>query len=197
MAYDARQKQIIAYGLALAGMNLSAARKWIAEHCQEVEPPGETTLRRWLREKPFLDLVAEQTRIVREENDSAIRAAERERVKREITGSELDRLARDETLLDDVRKMVADALHTPGDLPVARIAGLYERLTAIHDRRKALALPAVAQDRSSTLLIESLIAVLDRLVPSRRQEIVQALHREYASRMEVAASAAPPPAAET
>lgn len=92
MAYDARQKQIMAYALALSGGNVLAAVRWLKANSVECGEVNERTLRRMRDDEQFEKEIEHQQGIVREERDGQIRDAERIRFKREVEGTFFERM---------------------------------------------------------------------------------------------------------
>ncbi len=90
--FDARQRRILAYALALSGGSIASARRWLASNSVECPDVSESTLRR-VRDDPALEAeIEEQRQIIREEQGNAIREAERARIKRDIEGTFVERI---------------------------------------------------------------------------------------------------------
>lgn len=91
MAYDDRQQRIMAYALALTG-SVAAAARYLREHSVECPDVSESTLRRLRNDSVFEALIEQQRGIIDQERETTLRAAERERFKRDIEGTVGDRM---------------------------------------------------------------------------------------------------------
>jgi hypothetical protein len=112
MAYDARQRSIMAYALALTGGSIAAACRWLKANSVECGTVGESTLRR-VRDDDGMDAeIDRQRNIIQGERDNQVRIAERERLKHEIEGTFVERVRAMERkgwdLLDRLSKEMDD-----------------------------------------------------------------------------------------
>lgn len=158
MAYDLSQRRAFARELARSGGNVASAARALRENYETFRELGDSTLHRFLKEPGVAEMIAEEGARQREAAVQATAEVERARIKRELMGSELDRLARDEAILDDMRNLVKTALEEcrkeGKGLPVNQIGLLYERITRIHDARRNRTLPAVADTRDASILLK-------------------------------------------
>ncbi len=159
MAYTLEQKRYFARELARSGGNVAAATKALRDNYESLREVGESTLRRFSDEIGSGELIAAEGARLAVAAAEAGAEAERERIRRELMGSELDRLTRDEAILDDLRNLVKSALEecvkhqNEAPLPVNQIAALYERLSRVHDARRQRTLPAIATTRHASMLL--------------------------------------------
>lgn len=117
MAYDARQRQIMAYALALSGGNVAAAVRWLKANSAEVGDVGDSTLRR-LRDNPeFESEIEHQQKIIRDERDGQIREAERTRFKREVEGTFFERMRSMEQKGWELFEKISGEMEKPGADP--------------------------------------------------------------------------------
>jgi hypothetical protein len=155
--YSAIQRRYFARELARSGGNIAAAAKALRNEYEDLRELAENTLRRFLREKGSAEMIAEEARWLIQIEYEVATQREKDRLERERSGSEMERLARDESILDDLRTMVARSIEelakSGQELPVKQVADLYERLTKIQDARRARVLPALAGTQDTTLLL--------------------------------------------
>lgn len=159
MAYKAEHRRYFARELARSGGNISAAAQSLREDYEDLREVSDRTLRRYLKEPGVAELIAEEAKRFAQIAVEESVLAERERVREALRGSEMDRLAHDGKILDDVRDLVSKSLQEAlaqkdaAKLPAQQIAHLYERLVRIHDQRRERLLPAVGESKDvSTLL---------------------------------------------
>lgn len=156
--YSPIQRRYFARELARSGGNVAAATLALRnEYGDELREINEKTLYRFMREKDSGELIAAEAQWLIKIEDEVATQREKDRLQREQSGSELERLAKDESILDDLRKAVersiADLVNSGKELPVKQISDLYERLTRVHDARRARILPALAGTKDTTLLL--------------------------------------------
>lgn len=187
--YSDIQRRYFARELARSGGNVEAAAEALRTQYEDMRGVGATTLRRFLREKGAGEMIATESQWLAKIAGEVATERERDRFREEITGSEMERLARDESILDDLRSLVKDALDkftsSPNSdgLPVKQIVDLYERMTRVHDNRRARVLPALAGTRDTTLLMriiaEESMAMFGSQTPKFIQRIRDRFLREH------------------
>ena len=122
MAYDARQRQIIAYALALSGSSVASALRWLKANSVEIGDISERTLRRMRDDPDFEKEIEAQEKIIREERDGQIREAERTRFKREVEGTFVERMRAMERKGWELFDQIAADLEKPDVDPKLKLA---------------------------------------------------------------------------
>jgi thymidylate synthase len=116
MAYDARQRQIMAYALALSGGNIASAARWLKSNSVECGAVGESTLRRIRDDDGMESEIEHQRALIQSERDTAVRSAERNRLKHEIEGTFVERVRSMEKkgweLLDKLSEQMESSTNT-------------------------------------------------------------------------------------
>jgi|CXWL01.1.fsa_nt_gi hypothetical protein len=159
MAHSLEQKRYFARELARSGGNIAAATKALRDNYESLRTVGESTLRRFLDEIGSGEMIAVEAAWLTKVAIETGAEVERERIRLELMGSEFDRLARDEAILDDLRQIVKSALDEclsskeKANLPVGQIAALYERMTRVHDARRQRTLPAISTHKDTSLMV--------------------------------------------
>jgi len=186
MAYDLSQKRIIAHELARSGGNVSAALTRLRSEYETFRRISDNTVRKLSREAGFSELVAEQAEAIAKAQAAALVEAERERARREAEGTLLDRLARDERILDESRKMLEAAIsraENDGALKLNEALRMFEVMARITDRRKERALPAVGETRHAEIFVQVVVETLQaELGPVRAPGVVTRIREEYLRR---------------
>lgn len=184
MAYSEMEKKEFAWELARSGGNVAAAVKALRTQYESFAEVGESTLRRFLKEDGTADLIAVAAeKLGQLRAEEAVRA-EKERMRRELAGTDFDRAARDQSILDELREMFAQRLKEPDAKSDAALLSFYERLTRINDARQFRNLPVLAGAQDCQEFLAAFIAVLARRVPdqSLRGEWIKELREAYVSR---------------
>lgn len=194
MAYTEAEQRFIAREIARAGGNLSATIKNLRERCSDFPTISENTLRRILRKPGFVEIVAAQGEMLRKAGEEGALQAERDRARREVEGLIVNRLARDELILDEIRKKVEDACKTLNPETLGEAVNAFKAFAAIVDRRNANSATAVAQTWEAQALVESVSEVLHAKVPTRVSEITAAIRDRYAEKINARAAVQPEPA---
>jgi len=159
MRYSAEQKRYIARELARSGGNVLAAARALRDNYESLRTINESTVRRWMDEIGSGEMIAQESARQAQVAAEVATQAERQRMLRDIMGSEVDRLARDEAILDDLRELVKGALQEAmaqkeaARLPIDQIARLYERISRLHDARKQRTLPAVTSSQELSVIL--------------------------------------------
>jgi len=181
--YTAMQRRYFARELARSGGNVAAAVLALRNEYDEMREIGENTLRRFLREKGVAEMIATEAAWLIKIEDEVATQREKDRLQREQTGSEFERLARDESILDDLRNAVQKSLNeltsSGKELPVRQIADLYERLTKIHDARRARVLPALAGTEDTTLLIRIIAEEARSMLGSQAPNFIKRIRARF------------------
>ena len=201
MAYDERQRRIIAHALAVCGLSPAAASRFLKEHSIECPDVGETTIRRFLADPEFTEMVAQQAKLAREEQDQATRQAERSRFQREIEGSFGDRVARLEKVAWECFEKIAAEVEKP-DVDKREILAFWNRAMEFVTKLKAQKTPAIAEMWQAEALIAAYQKVLMKVIgPALTQQVQLAVGKEFQtallareSQAAEAADAAPPQA---
>lgn len=184
MAYTEQQRRIVAMEVARSGGNLAAARKRLRDEYETFRTVGENTLRRFMREKGFAELVAEQAALLVEAEKQAATEVERERVRRELEGSVVDRLARDERLLDEARSRLEEVLKDPSRVDPKLSVWAFESLAKIIDKRHASLVPTVAETKQATWLVESVMeAAVEEFGHARAKRLMTRVRERYEERV--------------
>lgn len=181
--YTAMQRRYFARELARSGGNVAAAVLALRNEYDEMREIGENTLRRFLREKGVAEMIATEAAWLIKIEDEVATQREKDRLQREQTGSEFERLARDESILDDLRTAVQKSLNeltsSGKELPVRQVADLYERLTKIHDARRARVLPALAGTEDTTLLIRIIAEEARSMLGSQAPNFIKRIRARF------------------
>ncbi|HEY3321712.1 MAG TPA: hypothetical protein VGP72_14675 [Planctomycetota bacterium] len=190
MAYTAEQQRDIARELARSGGNVMAALKRLREEYESFRQIGESTLRRCLKEDGFAAMVAEEGERMLAARAEGIATAERERARREAEGTMVARLQHDEAILDALRKRVEEETAKP-DFDTDAAVRLYATMTKIHDRRKSELIPAVAETREATALVESVLeAAVQMLGQGKAGQLITEIKTRYAAKLQAFAQEA-------
>lgn len=154
--YTAEQKAIVAHELARAGGNVTAALKRLREEYESFRNVGDATVRRMLREKGFAELVAQRSAIIEQASQRAALEMEQAKKLAEIKSSLLEKLDRDERVLDGLRKRIEEALNDPTKISVGQAIAAFADLTRIIDKRRESSIPVVAQMAEAHALVEAM-----------------------------------------
>jgi hypothetical protein len=179
MAYTAEQKSTVARELARAGGNVAAAMRRLRDEYETFRGISDSTLRRMLRAPGFPELVAAEGETLHAARAAGIVEAERERARRDVEGSVVARLARDEAILDGLRQRVAAEIAKP-DFDAAQATRLYAEMTRIHDRRREILIPALANGRDGAALVESVMeAAVGLIGQGKAKELIAKVTELY------------------
>lgn len=182
MAYSLTQKRLIARELARSGGNIAAAVRALHEDTESLRGIGERTVRRYLNQKTFQTLLAEQRDILDRAAAQAAEETERRRMLTEMRGSILERQQLDEQIADELRNTIlADLQDAEHPLPTKQRVQLYRDLTRIIDSRRDKAMPAVAGFGEGQRLIQALQEVLAEQFGDRAATVVRAIRERYAA----------------
>jgi hypothetical protein len=200
VAYSAQQKRYFARELARSGGNVAAAVAALRNDYEAMREVGESTLRRFIDEIGSGEMIAQEAVWLAGVAADVATQVERERVRHELTGSEFDRIARDESILDDLRELVRSALadcmanKDGAALPISQIAALYERMTRVNDARKERTLPAIASNRDTTTLLRIIAQESLAALGPKAHKFMQSIRDRFIREIAAQESAPPPPA---
>jgi hypothetical protein len=182
VAYSLTQKRLIARELARSGGNIAAAVRALHAETESLRGIGERTVRRYLNQKTFQRLLAEQRDILDRAAAQAAEETERRRMLTEMRGSILERQQLDEQIADELRNTIlADLQDEEHPLPTRERVRLYKDLTRIIDARRDKAMPAVAGFGEGQRLIQALQEVLAEQFGDRAATVVRAIRGRYAA----------------
>ena len=179
MAYTLRQRQIAAYQLALAGMNVAKAAAALKAGTIEAGGIGETTLSRWLGDPEFQAEVQRQTAIVREELETGTRNAERARLKRDLSDTFAGRVQQMEAAWWEMFEQLRAAIDQP-DVDKKELLAFWAKAGEHLARLKNQRAPAVAEMWQAEALIRAYQTVLLRLAgPALTEKVQKQVGAEY------------------
>jgi len=190
VAYTEAEQRFIAREVARAGGNLSAAVKHLRERCLDFETISDNTLRRIMRKPGFGELIAAEGSLLRKAAEEGVMAAERDRARREAEGLVINRLARDEIILDECRTMLEKKLADADPRNIAEAINAFKSLAQIIDRRHARTVPAIASTVEAAALVESVSEIVRAKCGTRSQEIVDAIRERFVEKLNAADAAA-------
>lgn len=186
MAYTAEQKSTVARELARAGGNVAAAAQRLREEYETFREISVSTLRRMLRAPGFPELVAAAGVTLQEARAAGIIEAERARARREAEGGIVARLAGDEAILDGLRRKVTDEI-AKTDFDAAQATRLYAEMTRIHDRRREILIPALANGRDGAALVEAVMeAAVGLIGQGKAKELIAKVTELYKAKLAAA-----------
>lgn len=189
--YTATQKRLIALEVARAGLNLAAACKRLRDEYETFTGIGESTLRRFLRDQEFQSAVAEQAASLRAAENEAIRVSERDRALNELQGSMVERLSRDERLLDDARTRLEEVLRDRTLVNPKLAVWAFDALAKIIDRRRAALIPAVAETQQATCLVKAVMeTAVEQLGQGKSKAFIARVRELYETKVKEADQAA-------
>ncbi|MBE7462286.1 MAG: hypothetical protein HS116_02225 [Planctomycetes bacterium] len=189
--YTATQKRLIALEVARAGLNLAAACKRLREEYETFDGIGESTLRRLLRDQEFQAAVAEQAASLRAAENEAIRVSERDRALNELQGSMVERLSRDERLLDDARTRLEEVLRDRSLVNPKLAVWAFDALAKIIDRRRSALIPAVAETQQATCLVKAVMeTAVEQLGQGKSKAFIARVRELYEAKVKEADHAA-------
>lgn len=190
MAYTDAQRRMIALEIARSGGNLAAALSRLRSEYETFRKVSLSTLRRFMAKAGFTEIVAEQGKVLREAQAEAVKSAERERVINEVKGSIVDRLASDERLLDEARARLEPILKDPEKVPPQMALRAFDRLATIIDRRRAQMIPAVAETKQATFLIEAVMEeAVQTLGQAKAKRFIVEVRERYEAKVRAAEGA--------
>lgn len=183
MAYTTSQQGTIAREIARAGGNLSAASKRLREEYETFDSINESTLRRMMKRDGFGSLIASEGERLYAAIAEGVASTERDRARRESEGLVINRLARDEHMLDQASKLLEEKLKTsnPKDIPEAVRA--FEALARIIDRRRMNTTVAVANFNEAAALVQSVSEVAEIMLGARKREFTDAVKERYSAKI--------------
>jgi hypothetical protein len=182
MAYTAEQRTTIARELARSGGNVAAALERLRNEYETFRAIGETTVRNLMKKDGFAELVASEGQKLAVAREEGIAEAERARARREAEGTILARMQHDEAILDSLRQRVEDEVKK-SDFDINQAVKLYAEMRRIHDRRNSELIPAVAETREATALVESVLeAAIEMFGQARGKELISAIKARYAAK---------------
>lgn len=189
MAYTELQKRDIARELARSGGNIAAATQRLRTEYETFANVGESTVARVMKGSGFAQIIAEEGEKLRSAIDAGRAEAERDRARRDAEGLVVNRLARDESLLDEIRKKLEEKLAASDPRSISEAIHAFEALAKIIDRRHERSVPAIATINEAALLIQSLSEVLEAKLGPRKKEIVDAIKERYLEKIAAAQAA--------
>lgn len=182
--YTLEQKRYFARELARTGGNIAAATKALRDNYESLRNIGESTLRRFLAEPGAGELIAVEAARQSEIAAQVGADAERERMRQELMGSEFDRLARDEAILDDIRNLVKQALDEvrsgkDDSIPFNQLAAFYDRISRSSDARRQRTLPAIASTRDASILLRVIAEEAHAALGPKCQDFMKRIRERY------------------
>jgi DNA gyrase/topoisomerase IV subunit A len=191
MAYTGEQKRIVARELARAGGNLAAARARLRDEYETFRTISENTIRRAIKEPGFAELIGEEAALLAAAQRDAAVQAERERALRQLEGTIVARLARDEHMLDDLRTRIENCIKDETKVAPALAARLLGLLMKVTDRRRESLVPAVAETREATALVESFMEeTVAMLGQAKAKQLIARVKERYQQKVAVQQQAA-------
>lgn len=188
--YTTQQKMFFARELARAGGNVTAAAKELREQYETLRDIGESTLRRYLKEPGAAEQIAAASQALNDITAVAIAQCEREKILNELRGSEMDRLAKDERIFDELQTLVGNALKeavAAGDeskLAVGQIAALYERMARVLDGRRQRLLPMVSNQGDFSLAMRIIAEEAQRVMGEKAPGFIKKIRERYLAEAE-------------
>lgn len=191
MAYDARHKSIIAHAVALTG-NIAAAARWVADNSIECGAVSDTTIRRFVRDPEFCELVAQSGKVIAEAREEAARLAERDRLKRAMEGSFGERIGALERKAWEIFEILNKEIEN-STTDKRELMAYWQRLMDFVTKLKAHAVPAIAE----TWQAEALITAYGKVVLKKCGPIInEQIQREVSKEFQLALAARQATAAE-
>jgi hypothetical protein len=179
VAYDARQIRIIAYALALTGGNVASAKRWLDANSVEIAGISESTLRRIFKWEGFAERIAEQAKVVTEEQEKALRDTERERAKRDLQTSFIDRMAAMEAKGWELFERLATEIEKP-DTDKRELLAFWTKTQEFVTRLRAHAAPAVSSMAQAEALIRAFREVTQQKCgPALTETILKDVGKRY------------------
>src|SRR5262249_38417278 len=137
--------------------NVLKAQKALRDEYESFREIGENTIRRMLPDEGFAEMVAAEGKLLAEAAAAGAAQAERERARREAEGTMMARLGRDDAILDEARTRIEEVLKDKEQVDPALAVKAFGMLAKIIDARRNAYIPAIAETREATVLIETLL----------------------------------------
>jgi hypothetical protein len=189
MAYTDLQRRDIAREIARSGGNASAAMKRLRVEYETFETISESTIARVMKSPGFAQIIAEEGEKLRIAMEAGRAEAERDRARRDAEGIVINRIARNDIILDELRTRLEQKLKTSDPKDISEAVRVFATLSQITDRQKDKTVVAVASFPAAQALVQSVAEVAELMLGARKKEFTDAVKERYAAKLKAMESA--------